>query len=84
MMMLTTSRLDPAEEEDKDYLSIARPLAIGVLTFVSLELLVACLLFTHIGQKLMPGHQSTSPHINAIQPSTSHHATHRLPSFQRS
>jgi hypothetical protein len=60
MMMLTSSRLDSAEEEDRDYLSIARPVTVGVLTFFSLELIVVCLLFTHIGQKLMPGRQPNS------------------------
>jgi len=84
MMTISRSRLDPAEAEDLTCLSIARPITVGVLTFFSLELLVACLLFTHTGQKLMPGRQPGSIHRNAIQPSADRHVPHPLPLFQRS
>ncbi len=87
MMMLTSARLDPAEEEDRSYLSIARPVAVGVLTFLSLGLLVVCLLATQTGQKLMPHHQSNSHHslYHSLygQPSAAQRATQQLPSFQR-
>ena len=34
--------------------SIRRPIRIGILTFLALESLVACLIFTPIGHKVLP------------------------------
>ena len=81
MMMLNNSRLDPAEEEDRDYLSIARPVAVGIVTFLSLELVVVCLLFTQAGQRLIPGHPSRSLPLNSHR--TALRDAHPLQPLQR-